>query len=62
MQRDEQETPSSVTISHEQLTQAKHALDAARKHGDELRIALAEAALNDLLDRSAGVTPVTRNS
>jgi hypothetical protein len=32
------------------IIHAKRALDAARIHGDQLQIDLAEAALNDLLD------------
>jgi hypothetical protein len=40
---------------------AKAELDMARLYGDPLRIDLAEAALNDLLDRLPRVTDVTRN-
>ena len=35
---------------------AKRRLDAARHHGDQLQIDLAEAALNDLLERLSHVT------
>ena len=42
------------------ITEAKDALDVARAHGDELTIALAEDALNDLLEKY-GETLVTGN-
>lgn len=35
----------------EEIAKAMRALHYERAHGDKLRIALAEAALNDLLDR-----------
>jgi hypothetical protein len=38
------------------VVQAKRKLDAARAHGDMLQIDLAEAALNDLLERLSQVT------
>lgn len=42
------------------IAEAFAKLQAARAHGDKLVIELAEAALNDLLDRKAA-TLVTRN-
>lgn len=49
--------PAALT---DKITKAKRALEMARAHGDKLTIDLAEAALNDLLDRLRE-TLVTRN-
>lgn len=42
-----------VSVSLDEIAKTKRELDDARAHGDKLRIELAEAALNDLLDRLA---------
>lgn len=41
----------AIAVTTEEITKAKRELDAARKTGDELKIELAIAALDDLLDR-----------
>lgn len=45
--------PDNVATLSGGVAKAKRHLDDERAHGDPLRIALAEAALNDLLDRLA---------
>lgn len=45
-----------VKVSQTQIISAKVALDAARRIGDTLHTALAEDALNDLLDRYSSYT------
>lgn len=40
-----------ATVTTDAIAKAKRALDDARAHGSLLKIALAQAALNDLLDR-----------
>lgn len=42
-----------MSVRTTEIAKAKRKLDDEREHGDKLRIALAEAALNDLLDRLA---------
>lgn len=52
------ETPPSDAASKlvTMIRLAKDALDGAREHGDPLRADLAEAAMNDLLERLSHVT------
>jgi hypothetical protein len=45
------DVPPAKNKVTEQISGAKTALDAARRFGDQLRIDLAEEALNNLLDR-----------
>lgn len=41
----------ATKVTTDEITKAKQELDRARRLGDELKIELAQAALNDLLDR-----------
>ena len=49
-----------MTVTADDITRAYKQLDYERMRGDELQIDLAQAALDDLLDRFV-VTVVTRN-